>query len=112
MVQETDAALNVLSRTVIYPHEAEALETVKGTISQLEAELAPNPNAPIVRSLYSQAALQLNPEDTQTLLLLLIQNSNVDTLTVAFDEYRNLNNSELNDTVEQVLQEDEVSHAE
>jgi len=29
MVQETDAALDVLSRTVIYPHEAEALEIIR-----------------------------------------------------------------------------------
>jgi hypothetical protein len=108
MVQETDAALNVLSRTVIYPHEAEALETVKSTISQLEAELAPNPTTPIVRNIYSQSALQLGAEGTRLLLQLLIQSSDPDTLQTVFDAYQNLDDrhNELTDTVEQILRED------
>jgi hypothetical protein len=101
------AAVKVLSRTVIYPHEAEALDIIRETIKQHAVDGAPNPTTPIVRNIYSQAALQLGAEGTRMLLQLLIHSSDAATLQTVFDAYQNLDDrhNELIDTVEQILRE-------
>jgi hypothetical protein len=79
------AAVKVLSRTVIYPHEAEALETLSNAANQA-APVEPAHTA-LIRDSYSQQVLHLSLEEIQTMAVLLIHRTGAETLNEVFDEY-------------------------
>jgi hypothetical protein len=80
------AAVKVLSRTVIYPHEAEALDIIRLALEPEEPTLCPFPEADM-RDAYQALPARLTPEENQRLIQLFVQNTDVDTLYTTIQEF-------------------------
>jgi hypothetical protein len=80
-------ALSTLSRTVIYPHEAEALDIIRlGLEPEEPTTVCPFPEADM-RDAYQALPARLSQEETQHLIQLFVRNTDVDTLYTTIQEF-------------------------
>jgi hypothetical protein len=79
-------ALSTLSRTVIYPHEAEALDIIRLGLEPEEPVTCPFPEADM-RDAYHDLPIRLSHEENRRLIQLFVQNTDVNTLYTTIQEF-------------------------
>jgi hypothetical protein len=79
-------ALSTLSRTVIYPHEAEALDAIRLALEPEEPTVCPFPEADM-RDAYHDLPARLTPEENQHLIQLFVQNTDVNTIYTTIQQF-------------------------